>query len=126
MHVLFMHEVSLARELVRLVEEQCEAHGYQQVLRIQLQLDAFSCAAPEALDFAFESLRRGRLARARLDIRQTVAAGQCSICRYSAMLEKAYADCPRCGGIMLPEHAEVAQDGAMRSGDIRVTELEVI
>jgi len=121
-----MHELSLARELVWLVEEQCEAHGYQQVLRIQLQLDAFSCAAPEALDFAFESLRRGRLARARLDIRQADAAGQCSICRYRAMLEKAYADCPRCGGMMLPEQSDVTEGGAMRGGDMRVTELEVI
>jgi len=116
-----MHELSLARELVRLVDEQCEQHGYQQVLCIHLKLDAFSCAAPEALGFAFESLRTGKLATARLDIRQADAEGHCSICGCRAMLDEAYAACSRCGGIMLP-----AQAGVMRAGDIRVTELEVI
>jgi len=116
-----MHELSLARELVRLVDEQCDAHGYRQVLCIHLQLDAFSCAAPEALGFAFESLRSDRLADARLEIRQTESEGHCSICGHRTLLHEAYAACARCGGMMLPERAD-----KMRAGDIRITELEVV
>ncbi|MDQ6965951.1 MAG: hydrogenase maturation nickel metallochaperone HypA [Mariprofundaceae bacterium] len=116
-----MHELSLAKELVRLVDMQCDEHGYRHVLCIHLQLDAYSCAAPEALSFAFASLRAGRLAEARLDIHQAESPGYCSICGYRTMLDQAYAACARCGGIMLPEKA-----GEMRTGEIRVTELEVI
>jgi len=131
-----MHEMSLARELVRLVDEQCEAHGYRQVLCIHLQLDAYSCAAPEAISFAFESARYGRLAEARLEIERVESVGCCSICSYRAVLNEAYAACPRCGGMMMPLQAggqrsaslrsDSLQTSAMQAGDIRVTGLEVI
>jgi hydrogenase nickel incorporation protein HypA/HybF len=111
-----MHELSLARELVRLVDQQCDLHGYRQVKQIHLQLGAFSCVAPEALCFAFDSVRYGRLEQTRLQIRQVETRGGCTVCGYQAMLNEAYAACARCGGMMMPQEVD----------EMRVTELEVI
>jgi hydrogenase nickel incorporation protein HypA/HybF len=111
-----MHEMSLAREMVRLVEQQCDQHGYRQVKKIHLQLGAFSCVAPEALCFAFDSMRIGRFEDTKLKIRQVEVNGNCGVCGYQEMLSEAYAACARCGGVMMPNNTD----------EMRITELEVI
>jgi len=111
-----MHEMSLAREMVRLVEQQCDQHGYRQVKKIYLQLGAFSCVVPEALSFAFDSMRTGRFEDTQLKIRQVEANGSCGVCGYQESQGEAYAACVRCGGIMLPNNAD----------EMRITELEVV
>jgi len=111
-----MHEMSLARELVRLVGQQCDQQGYRQVKKIHLQLGPFSCVAPEALNFAFDSMRTGRFENTRLEIRRIEANGSCGVCGYQESLCEAYAACAHCGGIMLPDNAD----------EMRITELEVI
>jgi hydrogenase nickel incorporation protein HypA/HybF len=116
-----MHEVSLVRELVRLVELQCDQHGYRQVKEIHLQLGVYSCVAPEALRFAFDSVRSGRLENTQLKIRQVESRSSCSICGYQEKLSEAYVACARCGGMMMPQEFE-----GMQPGEMRVTQLEVI
>ncbi len=116
-----MHEMSLARELVRLVELQCDLHGYLQVKEIHLQLGAYSCVAPEALSFAFDSVRSGRLENTQLRIRRAESRSSCSICGYQEKLSEAYVACVRCGGIMAPQDPD-----EMQTGEMRVTQLEVI
>lgn len=111
-----MHEMSLARELVRLVEQQCDQHGYRQVEKIHLQLGAFSCVAPEAMHFAFASMRMGRLDHTQLEIRQVESNCGCGVCGYQETLGEAYAACARCGGVMMPNNFD----------EMRITELEVI
>ncbi len=116
-----MHEMSLARELARLVEQQCDQYGYRQVKEIHLQLGAFSCVAPEALNFAFDSVRSGRLEKTQLKVCQVETRGRCSLCGYQQMLNEAYAPCSQCGGIMMSQEIN-----GLRAGEMRITELEVI
>ncbi|MCG5535127.1 hydrogenase maturation nickel metallochaperone HypA [Ectothiorhodospira mobilis] len=111
-----MHEVSLAREILRILQEQARERGFERVHRVHLELGPLSCVDPEALAFAFDAVSAGTLARgARLELHRPPARGACRLCGCGYTMESLVTPCPRCGG-----------PGRILSGlEMRVRDLEV-
>lgn len=64
-----MHELSLAAELLTLIEPAAQRHGARRVASVRLELGAAACVEDDALAFAFDAVTRGSCAEgARLDI----------------------------------------------------------
>lgn len=64
-----MHELSLAEEAVRIVEDAARREGSVRVRAVFVEIGCDSCTMPEALAFCFESAAKGGIAEgARLEI----------------------------------------------------------
>lgn len=64
-----MHELSLAEETVRIVEDAARRDGFARVRTVFVEIGRDSCVMPEALAFCFESAAKGGVAEgARLEI----------------------------------------------------------
>jgi hydrogenase nickel incorporation protein HypA/HybF len=64
-----MHELSLTREIVRIV---CEAAQGRRVHNVSLEIGRQSCVMPQSIEFCFAAVALGTPAEgARLDIRRT-------------------------------------------------------
>ncbi len=111
-----MHEVSLVRELKRLVEQQAAASRFSRVKCIHIELGSNACVSKDSLAFAFEAVRSGLLENTRLDIHMVLAKGQCSACGLQAVMHERLSDCVACGGLVLAEGGD----------EMRITELEVV
>ncbi len=111
-----MHEVSLVREMKRLVEQQAADGQFSRVKCIHLELGSNACVSRDSLEFAFESVRSGLLAGTNLAIHTVLAKGSCSACGLSAVMSERVAECAACGGLMLAEGGD----------EMRITELEVV
>ncbi|MBN2323848.1 MAG: hydrogenase maturation nickel metallochaperone HypA [Spirochaetes bacterium] len=55
-----MHELSIAEELLEIIETRARDAGIHRVERITLKIGEYSGIMPEALEFAFLVLSRGR------------------------------------------------------------------
>lgn len=100
-----MHEISLTRSVIDIVEEYARREGFRKVNTLKLSLGRLSCLDPGTLEFAFSIQAAGTIAegaRLEFDIRPArIACGSCgdeSIC--NGPFE---ARCPRCGseGVLL-------------------------
>jgi len=112
-----MHEMALAREIVRLTEQAAAEQHVRRVTRIHLQLGALSCAQPDALDFAFTACRQGSmLGEAELAIARKPALGRCPDCGDVSEMWSRLDGCAHCHGKML-----LAEGGE----ELRIVELEV-
>jgi len=112
-----VHELSLATEMVRIIEMQSVSQSFDRVRRIHLTLGAFSCVSDEALRFAFDSLRTPLLVDAELCIEKESATAQCSNCGHSQEMLHRLQPCEQCG---IDLHADTGGD------ELRIRELEVI
>lgn len=112
-----MHELSLARAVLKIVEEERADQGFDKVVRLHLALGAFSHVAPEALTTALESVVQGSPAQgAKLDIEIIPAQGACGTCGFKGVLLQRWDPCPECGG----------HDWQMLSGEeLKVVSLDV-
>jgi hydrogenase nickel incorporation protein HypA/HybF len=64
-----MHELSITREILRIV---CEAARDRRIYTVTLEIGTLSCVSPEAVEFCFNVAAQGTPAEgARLDIRRT-------------------------------------------------------
>ena len=113
-----MHEVSLVSELIRLaVEERDRSAEGKRILRLTVGVGELSCANPEALRFAFETLSPGTVVEgAQLEIEKTPIIGRCQDCGEAAELDDTFGPCPKCGG------KEVRLEGQF---DVRLKSIEV-
>jgi hydrogenase nickel incorporation protein HypA/HybF len=111
-----MHEVSLVREMKRLVEQQAEQQQFSRVQSIHIELGSNACVSKDSLEFAFESVRFGLLEGTKLAIHTVLAKGCCYACGLSAVMSERIGECVSCGGLVL------AEGGAV----MRITELEVV
>lgn len=94
-----MHELSLCRSLVRMLEEEAERQGFARVRAVHLDLGALSCVERSALSFAFDSCARGTCADgAQLVIAVRPARAWCWDCAGEVQVEAYGSGCPACGG----------------------------
>lgn len=95
-----MHEVAVISEALRLAEEAAHAAGASRIDGLRLRVGRLSGAAPEAMQFAWQVVRRGTLAaEAWLDIETVPAAGWCATCRAEFACADYLAECPRCHSV---------------------------
>jgi hydrogenase nickel incorporation protein HypA/HybF len=89
-----MHELSITRNIVAIVDE--AARG-RRVCRVMLQIGKLSGVMPDAVLFCFDIVAQGTaLHGARLDIEEIEARARCDTCGGESSLPHLGASCP-CG-----------------------------
>ncbi len=93
-----MHELSIAQELMEIIESEQRARGFERVISVQLQFGALSCVNPDALTFSFEVISKDNLADgAILQIDIEPMQYLCRKCDYSFSGSEEFITCPKCG-----------------------------
>lgn len=112
-----MHEMSLAENVVELVEYRARREGCRRVKTVRLEIGKLSGVEPEAIRFCFDAVASGTLAEgAVLDIVEQDGRGWCFDCSRTMPLDARGDACPECGGHRLRLDAGIA---------MRVKELEI-
>jgi hydrogenase nickel incorporation protein HypA/HybF len=57
-----MHELSLTRSILEIVETKAEDHGFSRVNSLALSFGHLSCVEPKVIEFAFAIQAKGTLA----------------------------------------------------------------
>ncbi|NWF53591.1 MAG: hydrogenase maturation nickel metallochaperone HypA [Syntrophaceae bacterium] len=113
-----MHEVSIALNLLDIIEKKCREEGYQKVESVKVRVGKASSVQPEAFSFAFEIVKKDtRAQNARFIIDPIPLGGTCLACGNRFETEEAYIlECPSCGSLRL----QVTQ-----GYELEIVELEV-
>jgi hydrogenase nickel incorporation protein HypA/HybF len=112
-----MHEISIMYSMLETAEEYARKANASEVRVIRLRVGLLSGVVPEALEFAFDALKKGSMAeRASLEIERVPSHFRCSECGGEFTLETIQFVCPQCGGML------VLQRGG---AELELTQLEV-
>lgn len=97
-----MHEISIMQHTLDLAIAQAQQNGATKIDCLTLKIGQLSGVIPEALEFAFEVLVRGTMAKnARLEIQTIPVVCYCQNCDRSFQPEEYIYDCPRCQQISI-------------------------
>jgi hydrogenase nickel incorporation protein HypA/HybF len=94
-----MHELSLTRSLIDIVEEYARREGFSRVNVLKLSFGRLSCLDPGALEFTFSVQARGTPAEgARLEFDIRPALLTCGACKVESACDGPFDTvCTRCG-----------------------------
>jgi len=93
-----MHEVSVMRNLLEIVEATAEKEGAGRIDVVHLRIGEMAGINFESLKFAFEILSRGTRAEGgRLEFDRVALRGRCSECSREFHPEDFVFRCPECG-----------------------------
>lgn len=95
-----MHELAYATSLIRALESAAGERGIGRISRVEVVVGELAGVVPESLEFAFETLARGRggiLEGARLCIERRPALGRCRGCGAAFEAVACRFRCPFCG-----------------------------
>jgi len=96
-----MHELSLMMAAMEQATASARRNGAERIHRIRMRVGILSGAQPEALEFAFETLRPGTSAEdARLEIERIPATFRCEQCGKTFTIQEVNFECPECDGPM--------------------------
>ncbi len=113
-----MHEISLAAEILHLIEQARSKDPFEQVKYLRLEAGALSGVDISALRFAIDSMVPGTcLADADIEIDETPAIAWCTHCSQSVQMRDRLDICPQCGD------AQLQPKGGT---ELRVLELRVV
>lgn len=94
-----MHEIGLAGDILRLVEQAAARERFRRVARLRLEAGALAGVEVRALRFALESMQPGSvLEGAAIEIDEPPGAAWCSACGETVAIGSRADPCPRCGG----------------------------
>lgn len=112
-----MHEVSLAENILQIIEEAAREQGFSQVRTVWMEIGQLSCVEKGALHFCFTAVADDTIAQhAKLEIIDIAGCGWCEHCGREVAIRSLYDACPVCGDY-------VAQ--VLRGDEMRIRELEV-
>lgn len=112
-----MHEMSLAENIVQLVEDAARADGCTRVKAVWLEIGQLAAVELEALRFCFDAVTHDSIAQgARLEIIETPGQGWCMKCAGNVTITALYDPCPVCGSYQIQ---------VTGGSEMRVKELEV-
>ena len=112
-----MHEISLAEDVLQLIEDAARRDRFNKVSTVWLEIGQLSGVEPEAMAFCFDAVTRDTLADgARLEIITLPGQGWCKTCDRTVPMTEVFGACPQCGSYPLRVTAGT---------DMRVKELEV-
>jgi hydrogenase nickel incorporation protein HypA/HybF len=95
--VTTMHEVSIMAEAVRMAVETAQTAGATRVTGLKLRVGTLGGAVLEALQFAWDVVRRDTpAAEAWLEIESIPAACWCATCQIEFECGDFFSECPRC------------------------------
>lgn len=93
-----MHELSLAEDMIQLVEETARRENARRVKTVVVEIGRLSAVEPEALGFAFDVVKLGGpAAEAVLKIIDVPGEGTCGACGQVAVMAESFTPCPACG-----------------------------
>lgn len=92
-----MHEYSLARRLVDMVEEEAARTEVNSVTEVTVRVGPFSPVEPPLLQEAFKRCRQGACGGATLVIHHHEMLGHCPQCHRDIRSGTLRFDCPDCG-----------------------------
>lgn len=94
-----MHEMSLAEEILQIVEAAARQQGFTRVREVRLEIGELAGVEVEALRFCLTSVLHGSLAEgARVEVEHTPGAGWCMLCGTTVPISAFFDPCPHCGG----------------------------
>ena len=97
-----MHELSLAENLLEIIEDAARADGFLRVRKVILEIGQLAVVEPEAMRFCFDAVVHGSLAEgAQLEIVEVPGSAWCAPCAVTVPIAEIIAVCPRCGGYPL-------------------------
>jgi hydrogenase nickel incorporation protein HypA/HybF len=97
-----MHELSLAAEILRLVQDAAARERFRHVATLRLEAGALAGVEVPALRFALDAIAAGTcLEGARIDIEQPAGRAWCAGCADEVAVGSRTDACPRCGGLAL-------------------------
>ena len=112
-----MHELSLADEIVRLVEGSAIREHFRRVATLRLEAGALAGVEVSALRFALEAIAPGTcLDGARIEIDEPPGRAWCARCAAEVTIDSRADPCPRCGGYPV----QVSGGGELRVLDLVV------
>lgn len=100
-----MHELALCEGIRQIVEQTARREGATRVVRVNLEIGAFTAVEPDALRFCFDAVMQGTPAEgATLEIDLTPGTAFCLDCAATVPLATRLDPCPRCaGGRLVPD-----------------------
>ena len=97
-----MHELSLTRSIVDLVEREAEKQGFERALEIRLKLGEYSGVVPEYILDLFPYASKDTAAEGAALVFDSVPASfRCNGCGYEGPVDRKLACCPDCRGTAL-------------------------
>lgn len=112
-----MHEMSLAENMLQLIEEAASEQKFTQVKTVWLEIGQLACVEKESLRFYFDVVTHDSIAQqARLEIVEIAGQGLCNQCHQAVLIASHYEACPHCGSYAL----QITQGDGMQ-----IKELEV-
>lgn len=112
-----MHEMSLAQDVLKIIEDAAHTQHFNRVRSVVLEIGKLSSVEPDAMRFCFDAVTAGSIAEhARLEVVETEGAGRCDACQSEMPLPSVYTPCPNCGSYRV---------SVIRGDAMRVIELEV-
>ncbi len=112
-----MHELSLAAEVLRIVEDAARADPFRRVRTLRLSVPALAGVEVDALRLALESVApRTLLDGARLVVDEPPGVARCPDCGREVEIAARGVECPCCGAMRL----EITGGTEMRVVDLEV------
>lgn len=112
-----MHELSLCNAIIETLQQEAEAHNYQRVTRVRLEIGVLATVDVQALRFAFDIASEKTLAQgALLDIISLPATARCQQCNRISELTERFDSCPHCNSYSLVP---------LSGEEMRIRDLEV-
>jgi hydrogenase nickel incorporation protein HypA/HybF len=112
-----MHEMTLAENVLLIIEEQARKACATRVLSVRLEIGQLSHVEPEALSFCYDAAARGSCAEgSALILDKAPGRAFCHGCNEEVTVEGPVSPCPQCGGFGL----EVTGGQEMRVKDMEV------
>lgn len=97
-----MHEISLAADILRMVEVAAEREHFTRVGQLRLEAGALACIEPQALHFALAAMAPGTcLDAAEITIIETPGTAWCEGCKNEVSIYSHTEPCPRCAAYPL-------------------------
>jgi len=92
-----MHELSIAQNIIEIVEERIPAHKRSRITAIVLRLGEFSGVVAETLVFSFGVIAPQKgMSGASLEIENVPLTGECGTCGKTSLLTYGVFECPVC------------------------------
>jgi hydrogenase nickel incorporation protein HypA/HybF len=112
-----MHELSLAEEVVRIVEAAASREHFRRVATLKLEAGSLAGVEVAALRFALDAMVGGTcLEGATIDIDEPAGRAWCKDCAAEVLIQSRADACPVCNGVAL----KVLSGGALRVVDLVV------
>ena len=112
-----MHEISLAENILQLIEDASLEQSFTQVKTVWLEIGQLACVEQESLRFYFNVGTQDSIAQqARLEIIEIAGQAICNQCNREIFVASYYEACPHCGNSAL----QVIQGNGMRIKEMEV------